>query len=63
MFWLRPPAPNHRRTCFGCDPQHLSGLGAKHISNPDAGAILKSLSTLLYVQPFAEVICYTFSHS
>ena len=23
VFWLGPPAPNHRRTCFGWDPQHL----------------------------------------
>ena len=22
VFWLGPPAPNHRRTCFGWDPQH-----------------------------------------
>ena len=21
VFWLGPPAPNHRRTCFGWDPQ------------------------------------------
>ena len=28
--------------CFDWDPKHMSVLGAKHISNPDWGAILIS---------------------
>ena len=35
------------QTCLGCDPQHLSVLKAKHVSNSDVGTCRFTICDLL----------------